>query len=145
MRPITRGGRPFTTVLSVPTYIRSDKILELRTLRGKDRILPVCQGGVSHTAYDQLLNLSPIWSIKMSVPFPVFPRSSLKMPFQRASQALSRYTVLDLTLRPLWADLRAAARGLGGQCHQDRRADGGCRRRAAGRAAPRFRLRSLQP
>jgi hypothetical protein len=41
------------------------------------------------------------------------------MPFQRASQALSRYTVLDLTPRPLWADLRAAARGLEGQCHQE--------------------------
>jgi hypothetical protein len=43
------------------------------------------------------------------------------MPIPRASLALSRFTVLDPT-RVRSGDLRAAARGLGCQCHQDRRA-----------------------
>jgi crotonobetainyl-CoA:carnitine CoA-transferase CaiB-like acyl-CoA transferase len=42
----------------------------------------------------------------MGVPFPrIFPESPLKMPFPRASQALSRYTGIELTrLRsgPTW-------------------------------------------
>ena len=47
--------------------------------------------------------------------------------------------------RPLRADLRAAARGLGRQCHQDRCAAGGRGRRAAGRPAPRFGLPEPAP
>src|SRR3984957_19581206 len=38
--------------------------------------------------------------------------------------------------RPLLTDLRTAARGLGSQCHQDRRPDGRRRRRAPRGAAP---------
>ena len=46
------------------------------------------------------------------------------MPFPRASRALERFTVLDLTRVRSGPDLRAPARRLGRQCHQDRAAAG---------------------
>ena len=51
------------------------------------------------------------------------PKSSM-MPFPRASQALARFTVLDLTRVRVRPHLRAPARRLGRQRHQDRDASG---------------------
>jgi hypothetical protein len=58
------------------------------------------------------------------------------MPFPHASKAPSRFTVLDLTrVRSGPTCVRQLA---GRQCHQDRRPDGGGRRRATWGATPWF-------
>ena len=60
------------------------------------------------------------------------------MPFPRASQALTRFTVLRSHPRPGRPDLRTATGRLGRQRHQDRCASGGSRRGTTRRPTPRF-------
>ena len=52
------------------------------------------------------------------------------MPIPKASRALNHFTVLDLTRVRAGPDLRAPARRLGRQCHQDREPPDARRRRA---------------